>query len=118
MITSVGPPTRWRVYWLWSQSLSASFARCWLMIPKCMIDSSSMPASVAASGWTWPHATASVNATPDGSRPAIGLDAAPILTAITEVSDAIFLPSATSLQESGRYVIQKQLNLEAIRIIR
>jgi hypothetical protein len=58
-----------------------------------------------------------VDATPDGSRPAIGFKAALILTAIAEVSDAIFLPSATSLQESDRYVIQEQLDLEAIRII-
>jgi hypothetical protein len=58
-----------------------------------------------------------VDATPDDLHPAIDFDSALILTAITELADAIFLPGATSLQESGRYEIRARLDLEAIRII-
>jgi hypothetical protein len=72
-------------------------------------------------GVTYPlgpdYGTEWIDATPAEWYPAIEYDATLGLVAMAELADALFLPGEKSLQISGRSVVRKQLDLEAIRII-
>jgi hypothetical protein len=59
-----------------------------------------------------------IDATPVEWSPKIEFDATLGLAAAAELADAIFLPGEKSLQRSGRSVVRKRLDLEAVRIIR
>jgi len=58
-----------------------------------------------------------LDVTPDDWRPAISFDSTLALTAMAELSDAVFLPGQKSLQTTGRQMIRRFLGMEALRII-